>query len=191
MKKIIVLMILAASLVFGGCGSSEKVISGDVNNGTADSGVVAETDATVQEDTTTDSSKEEGYVFVSNGVSVVIDADAAEYIAALGEPVSYYEAPSCAFGDLDKIYTYSGFELDTYSLEGVDYVSAVILKDDSIATPEGLYIGDDSAKVSEIYGEATMSDDSSMTYVKDHMKLCILIKDGVVANIQYLSRVLE
>ncbi len=190
MKKIVVLMMLTASLMISGCGSSEKVISGEVSSTTdsADEGAVSDTTGNEEGDTSSD---EQGYVFVSNGVSVVIDADAAEYIASLGEPVSYYEAPSCAFGDLDKIYTYSGFELDTYSLEGVDYVSAVILKDDSVATPEGLCIGDNADKVVELYGEATTSDDSSMTYVKDHMKLCILIKDGAVANIQYLSRVLE
>ncbi len=191
MKKLIVSMFLAASLMVVGCGgSSEKVISGDVHNITEDT--VDTTEDTTAQTTEEDSaSAEEGYVFENSGVSIVIDADAADYIAALGEPLSYYEAPSCAFGDLDKIYTFSGFELDTYSLEGVDYVSAVILKDDSVATPEGLCIGDASDKVVEVYGEATSSDENSMTYVKDHMKLCIMIEDGTVANIQYLSRVLE
>ena len=37
-------------------------------------------------------------------------------IEQLGEPLSYYEAPSCALAGMDQIYTYSGFEL-TVSLE--------------------------------------------------------------------------
>ena len=190
MKRLIVSMLLVATLVCVGCGSSEKVISGDVNNVTDDGDDVAVNDVTADGDADSNASAK-GYVFAYSGVEVVIDADASEYISALGEPASYYEAPSCAFGDLDKIYTFGGFELDTYSLEGVDYVSAVILMDDSVATPEGVSIGDASDKVVEVYGEATASDDNSMTYHKDHMKLCFMVKDGVVVSIQYLSRILE
>ena len=181
MKKRVIGAILVAALMLAGCGASnEKTISNQ-----------SQTAGTSAEDTKDSTSSYEGYVFESNGVSVEVDGDFSKFEAGLGEPANYYEAPSCAFGDLDKVYTYSGFEIDTYQTEGVDHVSAVIFLDDSVATPEGLCIGDSADKVTELYGEATAADDAQMTYEKGGMKLVILLKDGTVSTIEYLSKVLD
>lgn len=181
MKKRVIGAILVGTLLFAGCGTSnEKTISDQ-----------SQTAGASVEETKESTSSYEGYVFVSNGVSVEVDGDFSRFEAGLGEPANYYEAPSCAFGDLDKVYTYGGFEIDTYQTEGVDYVSAVIFLDDSVATPEGLCIGDSADKVTELYGEATAADDAQMTYEKGGMKLVILLKEGTVSTIEYLSKVLD
>lgn len=181
MKKRVIGSILISVLMLAGCGeSNEKTIT-----------YQSQTVESSEEETQESTSSYEGYVFVSNGVSVEIDGDFSKFEAGLGEPVSYYEAPSCAFGDLDKIYTYSGFEVDTYQTEGKDYVSAVIFLDDSISTPEGLCIGEPADKVVELYGKATSGDDTQMTYEKGGMKLVILVKEGTVSTIEYLSKVLD
>ena len=108
---------------------------------------------------------------------------------ALGEPVSYFEAASCAFEGLDKIYTYNSFEIDTYPSQDRDLVSAVILKDDSIATAEGVCIGDSLEKLQEVYGEATL-ENGMLIYAKDGMKLCFIMQDDSVISIEYRSTAL-
>ncbi|MCL1830027.1 MAG: hypothetical protein FWG21_01200, partial [Oscillospiraceae bacterium] len=57
--------------------------------------------------------KEEVYLFRYMGFDIAIDDDMEDIIAVLGEPLSYFEATSCAFDGLDKTYTYSGFDIVT------------------------------------------------------------------------------
>ncbi len=181
MKKRAIGVVLVAALMLAGCGSSnEKTISNQ-----------SQTTGSAAESTNESTSAYEGYVFEANGVSVEVDGDFSRFEEGLGEKADYYEAPSCAFGDLDKVHSYGAFEVDTYQTEGVDYVSAVILLNDSVSTPEGLCIGDSADKVTELYGEAASSDDTQMTYEKGGMKLVILLKDGTVSTIEYLSKILD
>lgn len=177
MKKLIVSMCLLATCVLVGCGGdNEKVIGNDNNS--------------QQEGESGNTATGTGYVFKSGDATVVIDAEAAPILEALGEASSYYESPSCAFGDLDKMYTYPGFELDTYSLNNTDYISAVIFFDDSVTTAEGVCIGDAASKVKEVYGEATSETSTMLSYEKDQTKLCFIIQDGVVISIEYRTMIL-
>ena len=186
MKKLVLLMGLAASMVLTACGGSEeKVISGEVNN------VVTESAQAEEVQTESTQADVNGYVFVSEGVTIEVDGEAQAYVDGMSEPVSVYESPSCAFGDLDKIHTYSGFEMDTYSMEGVDYVSAIIFLDDSVSTVEGVAIGATVEDVKAAYGEPTTEESTIFTYEKDEMKLCFLIKDNSVVSVEYRTMILE
>lgn len=186
-KKLIGICLITVCLLAGcGTGNKEKVITDDSKGSnvsadkTDDSG-----------DSKDNETKINGYAFKSGDVEIVIDGKAKPCLDALGEPVSYFESPSCAFGDLDKVYTYSGFEIDTYSFEGVDYVSAVILQDDTVSTAEGICIGDTVDKVKSSYGSETSNEGDMLVYKKDEMKLCFLIKDDSVSSIQYLTLLAE
>lgn len=183
MKRKGFVVILAVTFMLSGCGEKEKIITGNDANKASQ----------VQTNDNNDNSKnsEQGYVFKVGDVEIEIEAEAQAYIDALGEPKSYYEAPSCAFGDLDKIYTYNGFELNTFSEGGKDYVSAVILKDDSVSTKEGVYIGDSVEKVNEVYGQYTSETSTAIVYAKGKMKLCFFIQDDVVVSIEYLNTILD
>lgn len=191
MKKwMTVLLTVAIVAVLTGCGSSEKVIekeqtqtSGEVK--TENNNEVQESD-TVQEETSV-----KGYVFKQQDVVIEIDAEAAAVIDALGEPISYFEAASCAFEGLDKMYTYNSFQLDTYPMNDVDYVSAIVFKDDSITTAEGVAIGDTRAKVEEAYGTVYEEQGSMIVYSKDGMKLCFIFEGDTVASIEYTTTVLD
>lgn len=132
-----------------------------------------------------------GYTFLYEGTVIGMDVEASPILAALGAADSYFEAASCAFDGLDKIYTYSSFELDTYPLGEEDHVSAVLLKDDSIATPEGVRIGDSQEKLLEVYGENFVSENSMMVYYKDDMKLCFIVENEAITSIQYRTTVLD
>lgn len=191
-KKILTVLMTISLLTLAGCGDSEKVIDGDVANVTTGSraeestGEPENSQAPEQQAETVIS---KGYVFVANGVTVEVDADMAPVLQALGEPASYFEAASCAFEGLDKIYTYNGFEIDTYPAQDKDLVSAVILKDDSATTAEGICIGDSLEKLLEAYGEADQ-ENGMLVYTKDGMKLCFILQDDSIISIEYRSMAL-
>ena len=163
MKKANVMVVMGMILaMLTGCGQSENVISGEVNNsanlsqkeenaGQSQNQNQNENQSQNQnqeseaEDAASESYK--GYAFISKDVVIEMDEEAAPIIEALGEPLSYFEAASCAFEGLDKIYTYSGFEINTYPGKDKDYISSVILKDDSVTTVEGVAIGDSKEKL--------------------------------------------
>lgn len=125
------------------------------------------------------------YVFLSGDFAVSIDQDMAEVLAALGEPQSYFEAASCAFEGLDKTYTYSGFQVLTRPDGEKDYVNSILLTDDSVTTPEGVYIGASAADVTAAYGEGE-SLGSSLCYTKEGTVLSFILENDKVISIEYL-----
>lgn len=196
MKVKAILASLILVMLLSACGNDAKVIEGAVQ--TSSDGKASEMtdgDAADKADLDTQTQEEaveyKGYTFCCNDVVIEMDAEAAPIVEKLGEAVSYFEAPSCAFEGIDKMYTYNGFELDTYPMNGTDYVSAVIFKDDVVATPEGVSIGDSAEKITETYGE-DMTEEKGMTvYVKDGMKLCFIIAGDSIVSIEYRSTVLD
>ncbi len=126
------------------------------------------------------------YTFTSNsGVEIAIDADAAPILSALGQWSDYAESASCAFVGLDKIYTYAGFELQTYPDQDKDYVYSVILYDDTVTTDKGIRIGSARDAVTAAYGTPSEETDTALTYNGKGMTLQFLLRDGAVTSIQY------
>lgn len=203
MKKLTAIIMTASLLLLSGCGSdgNERVIEGNVQTIESENGqsgssqqadeAVSGKQEDMQNDTTQVSDSTKGYAFIYYGVSVTMDADAAPIIEKLGEPASYFEAASCAFEGLDKMYTYSGFEIDTYPVGDKDYVSSVILKDDSVSTAEGICIGDSLEKLQQTYGGEGEENAGMRVYEKDGMKLCFIMQGQDIIAIEYRSTVLE
>ena len=127
------------------------------------------------------------YVFQSGENTVAIDQDMAEVLSALGEPKSYFEAESCAFEGLDKTYTYSGFVITTRPDGEKDYVSSIVLTDDSVTTPEGVYIGCVAGDVTAAYGQGDTASDTLLGYVKDGTALNFILEGDKVVSIEYLA----
>ncbi len=132
-----------------------------------------------------------GYTFTYQGIRIAMDMEASSVLKRLGEADSYFEAASCAFDGLDKKYTYESFELDTYPGEDADHISAVLFRDDSVTTEEGIGIGDSQGDVFEVYGEDFLTENGMIVYRKDDMKLCFIITDEVVSSIEYRTTVLD
>ena len=175
-KVFAIALALTALLAFTACGDGdEKVIDNKTGSTTGS-----------DSETSTD-----GFVFEINGVSLPIGAEADDLIEALGEAKSVYEVPSCAFGDLDVIYTYAGFDVETYQEDSVNYISSISLTDDSVSTPEGLSLGDSYDKIAELYGEPTSDDGATVLYRFTDMKLMILVEDDAITSIQYLNTLLD
>lgn len=188
MKKLAAVLMAAAMLCMAGCGNDEKVIDG--NSQGADAAQTGGEQSGQTGNASGSQGNYEGYVFSTGGTVIEIDADAAPILDALGKELSYYEAASCAFEGLDKMYTYSGFEIDTYPTGDKDYVSTIILKDDSVATMEGVSIGDSKEKLVEAYGEGSQ-EGNMIVYEKGGMKLCFILENDEIKSIEYRSKVLD
>jgi len=116
-----------------------------------------------------------------------MNVDVAPIIEALGEPVEYFEAPSCAFQGLDKIYYYNGFELSTYPLEDKDMISTVNFLDDSVTTEQGIYLGASLEEVIAAYGEDYIQELSSYTYNLNDTNLTFIVEADAVISITYFA----
>lgn len=184
MKKTKIAMIVtAAMLLLAGCGDSERVISGDESRPSSGS----------EKQDSEANTAAKGYTFSYQGVTIGMDVSVAPVLEKLGEPVEYFEAESCAFEGMNKIYTYNSFVVETYPDQEKDLISRVILKDDSIATPEGIAIGDSRTKVEEVYGADGATEGNSVVYSKEGMKLSFIFNasDDSVISIEYMSTALE
>ena len=123
--------------------------------------------------------------YTVRGVDVMMNAEAAPVLEALGEAVSYTEEASCAFEGLDKTYYYGGFYLQTYPLGDADYIYSLWLVDDSSTTPEGIYIGASQAEVEAAYGADAFNGSNAYILTGTTSTLTIILADGVVSSIQY------
>ena len=187
MKKKLLVIVSAAVLIMTACGGNDELVIGAENTNT---NITSETTTTENADIASEEvSTVKGYTFVYNGVEISVDMKMDELLAKLGEEDSYFEAPSCAFDGMQRIYTYGSMELNTYIGEDGDYLDAIILKDDLISTPEGIKVGDSPEMVVEAYGENYTDNNGSYTYEKDDMKLNFIVEDGAVVSIQYKSNV--
>ncbi len=123
--------------------------------------------------------------YTVQGVDILMHAEAAPVLEALGEPVSYTEEASCAFTGLDKTYFFGGFYLQTYPLGEDDYIYSAWLVDDSSTTPEGIYIGATQAEVEAAYGTDGFNGENAYVMAGTTSILTIILTDGVVSSIQY------
>lgn len=127
----------------------------------------------------------DGYVFSFKGQQIYMSADAQPILDALGEPVSTTEQTSCAFDGLDKTFYYGSFYMDTYPVDGKDYVYSLWLVDDTVTTAEGLYIGATQAQVESIYGAEGFNGSNAYIMTKGGSRLTIILEEGLVSSIQY------
>lgn len=127
------------------------------------------------------------YVFEYKGVPIPVHAELNPILEKIGKANNYFEAPSCAFKGLEKIYTYGNFNIHTYEDKGVDYVGSVSILDDSIATKEGLYLFSPVTKALKIYGEGYTKNMGQYTWTSGDKKskLVMLEENGKIVSIEY------
>ena len=181
MIKIFLFILLSILLI--GCGPKEDPdVKDDKEN-------ISQVEDSNNDNNKTDETEKEasGYFFEYNGTSIYMNTDVVPVIEALGEARDYFEAESCAFKGLDKVYSYPGIEISTYPMDGKDYISSLDLADDTVSTPEGIYLGSTVDDVIAAYGEDYQESLGSYTYTKDDSKLQFITMDGEVIGITYFA----
>lgn len=181
MKKIIALT-LALCLMFclAACGSSTTEPQG--NNQPAGNNAGSDNTPVGSNDTTEAASN---FSFTYKGVEIKLAEPAEPIIEKLGEPMKYTESASCAFDGLDKSYYYGSFYLETYPQGDKDFVYGWWFADDSISTPEGIYIGAAKADVDTAYGADAFNGTNAYTVKDGKGTLTIILENDVVSSIQY------
>ncbi|MDR1638296.1 MAG: hypothetical protein LBC41_08960 [Clostridiales bacterium] len=183
--KIFALASLAlAILMMSGCAESVSVIAEAAQASEAPTDAPVLPDAPEAEEEILQSA-EKGYEFSHNGASVALGGLASDFIASAGEPDKVFEAPSCAFVGVDKILYYPGFTVNTFPIDGVDYILAVVFTDDRVTTPEGIYLGKTRSDVETAYGEPSLEEENGSTYNKGGMSLRFVFEEDVAVGLKY------
>ena len=140
MKKRFLTVLLTMSMIavlgLTGCGKDSKDEENEVQNSTEDQDGAEAPAESGEEKPAASGGK--GYVFENDGITIGVDVDMAPIADALGEPKSIFEEPSCAAQGTAYLYTYPGFTVNTYPDGEDNYVGYISLKDDTVATPEGI-----------------------------------------------------
>lgn len=187
MKNIFLFIVLA--MVLTACGKNDEPENIEDNPVQEDNQVDINNDNQKEEDQDDIQKEPSGYSFEYKDLNIFMNMDVAPVINNLGEALEYFEAESCAFKGLDKTYTYPGFEITTYPLNGSDNISSIYIMDDSVSTPEGIYLGASVDEMIAAYGEGYTESSGAYTYTKDDSKLQFITKDNEIIAITYLADV--
>ena len=93
-----------------------------------------------------------GFSYTVNGVRLVPGDDFADAYKELGEPDNYTEAASCYFDGMDKVYTYTGYEVRTYPDGDKDIIQDICLSSKDFSTDKGITAGSSLDDVTAAYG---------------------------------------
>ena len=143
-------------------------------------------EATQPEDTTADTA-EELFFFQYEGVKLIPGADFDPTV--LPEADSIFEVPSCAIEGTDNVYSYPPFELTAYNDGTGEVIYSIFFIDPNITTDEGLALGDDVAKVIELYGEDYIAEGTAYIYTGANTILSILVQNDTVTSIEFRMEV--
>lgn len=177
MKQFILLLLCAALLMsLAACG--EEPVAKDTTP--PDNTTTAAQDTTLPEVTVPTTEK----LFAFRFGNAVLTPGTPFDPSVLPEPQSTYSIPSCAFEGTDNVYNYGTFEVTAYNEGKGEIVYSVYFLDPNLETPEGLFLGDDAARVTQLYGEGTVNG-TEITYRQGNTLLIIIVENGFVASIEY------
>ena len=132
-----------------------------------------------------------GFQLEINGVNLGVDMDMNELLSGLGTSKSVFEAPSCAAQGTAYIYDYSSFEIETYPDGEKNLIGYITLKDDTVATAEGIDLSKTREDIIKAYGDKFEESGSHLTYSKDGMKLNFIFDGENIISIEYASSVMQ
>ena len=124
-----------------------------------------------------------------NGVTVAVGAPADKAVTTLGDWISMNSNDSCGgFSGKDYLYTYHGFRMSTTPAKDGQIICKVELTDDSVKTPQGLYIGMSRADAeAAMKGFTAEKVGDNLVYTSGSVKLQVVFRDGSVTGIIYVA----
>lgn len=119
--------------------------------------------------------------FEANGVRFGIFDETDKVLASLPAYRSTYTSETCAFDSCDVYYRFNGFQIMTNEIDGTSRITGITVADDTVKTPQGLYIGmpEDDAKAAF----PALGDD--WLIIDGTAQLAVVIQNGVIAQIIY------
>jgi len=126
-----------------------------------------------------------GFALLYRGIFIEMDQDIDYLLPQLGEPLGIFEAPSCAFDGIDRIFGFPGMQIHTYPDGDLDRVHTISFLDDSIATTSGIRLGHSWADVVAAYGNDFIQDVTMFTFTIDRTTLSFFLEGDMVAGIIY------
>jgi len=136
-------------------------------------------------DPTPETPAPQGFTFTTQGVTIHMDQNMEEVLDQLGEPLGIFEAPSCAFDGIDRIFSFPGVQIHTYPLDDLDFVHTISIRDDSVTTANGIYLGSSWNDVLAAYGSEYDQDFGMFRFTIGQTTLSFFIEDDMVTGILY------
>lgn len=194
--KITTLILTAAMLAMPltGCNNQKKPVSSGINviSTQSQKGLEGENAGMIDPNAATNN-----FVFKYNGVNVVVNTKMGD-IEGKFDSKSYKKTSqvSCiGAAGTDWVYTFNGGSVTIIATPaGKDYsIYQIIISDDSVATTEGVCVGNSAEQVKAAYGEpvADKSDDTVFIYEKGTSTLMFTFEENentgkkAVATIMY------
>jgi len=124
-----------------------------------------------------------GFALMYRGVPIQMNQDMDYLLPQLGEPSGVFEAPSCAFDGIDRIFGFPGVQIHTYPDGDLDRVHTVNFMSDSITTNNGIRLGSSWADVVAAYGNDYEQDITMFTYTLGQTTLSFFVEGDTVTGI--------
>ena len=185
-------LILSLSIVGAGiaaCNNEPEPVSSDINIiSTQQQGG---TGATAPSGSIDADAEENNFYFVFSGVKLIPNSllDDSKFN---DDDYEFYETASCAGQGMSKEFTFKGgsFKVYTNPINGLDSISSIQIYDDTVTTPEGIYVGQTADEVKAVYGEPASESDTNIIYAKGSSELGFVIDgEGKVVNIIYNANI--
>lgn len=185
MKRILITVVAAAlaltsAFALAGCGSSQS------STDKKDASSATESKAESAASQTAASISADDVVFTANGNKVELNSEMETVLAALGEAQNVSSQLSCHGEGEDKTYTYDGFIVNTYPLDGKDRVMEVLVNKEGIPTNKNIQVGSSVDDVVAAYGSGYKKVGVYYSYdAGNKMSLQFLIENDKVVEIDY------
>ena len=202
MKRKLIYTALTALLLCAMTGCGEDISSSQSTGSSTAETSAAETSAADTASSTPDSSEPAAnstepvnaaagsisFDYNANGTVIEVGAEAAPILEALGNYDSVFEAPSCAFTGVSYYYTYGGMQVVTYPDEfdqSLNRIYEVDLTDDTVATNEGIRIGNTYDDLIAAYGTPDQETAAYATYRTDGKEVQFFLTGNDITSIIY------
>lgn len=208
LTTVIAAMLLSALTACGGdAGSSDAAPAADAETPAVQQeteapaeDVPADTPADTAADTPADAAAEDGapaagsinFDYNANGTTIVCGEPAQAVLDALGQADSTFEAPSCAFTGTSYYYTYGGMQVVTYPDEHdqtLNRIYEVDLNDATVATNEGIKVGDTYDDIIAKYGTPDQESPASVVYKTDGKAVQFFLEGNNIKTIIYTVQI--
>ena len=75
---------------------------------------------------------EDRFYLTYNGIKIVLGAETAPVVKAIGKEYVYTENPSCAYVGIDYTYDYKSFIIYAQSKDGKEFINTVEVRDNTV-----------------------------------------------------------